>query len=380
MKNKFRYFNSLMLLIFLICLCTPVDAQELENNNSTSKQNKNISVDARCAIAMDSKSRIVLYEKSAYDLVPMASTTKIMTTLVAIKYGDLERKVEISQKAASIRGSTVGFKKGEQVSLKELLYGLMLRSGNDAAIAIAEGVGGNVEDFAQLMNEYASEIGVLNTHFHSPHGLDYDDHYTTAYDLALVTAKAKEIELFNNIVSSKDIDGKTYGFTRSYHNINKILWQLPEANGVKTGYTGKAGKCLVSSSKVKENDVIVVVLNCTERWRETKKIYDYVDRNYQFKKMFSKGENATKIELNRGNLNLQYADDIIIPVKNDVKYTVKITKPEKIDYSIKKGDKIGTLHIYENENIIYNTNLQAGNDYKEKGIWNFIVNHYKKNK
>ncbi|AWI03814.1 D-alanyl-D-alanine carboxypeptidase family protein [Clostridium drakei] len=374
-KNKFKYINILILTVFIVTLFVSIDVRALENSNDNGKENvtKDIYVDAGYAIALDSKSKVVLYEKKAYTLVPMASTTKIMTTLVAIKYGDLERKIEVSGKSAGIRGSKVGLKKGEKISLKELLYGLMLRSGNDAAIAIAEGVSGSVEEFVQLMNEYASEIGVLNTHFHSPHGLDYEDHYTTAYDLALITAKAKEIKLFNDIVSSKDVDGKTYNFTRSYHNINKILWELPDANGVKTGYTGKAGKCLVTSSKVQGNDVIVVVLNCRERWKETKKIYDYVNKSYQFKKIFSKGENAGSINLNKDILNLEYEDDIVIPLKNKVNYNVKIIKPEKIDGVIKKGDKVGNVCIYANENIIYKSNLIASNNYKKFKIWNFIM-------
>ncbi|NMM61343.1 D-alanyl-D-alanine carboxypeptidase [Clostridium sp. P21] len=374
--------NTVILIIFILVLFIPIEARALENDNKVSKENitKDIFVDARYAIALDSKSKIVLYEKKAYDLVPMASTTKIMTTLVAIKYGNLERNVEISGRAAGIRGSTVGFKKGEKVSLKELLYGLMLRSGNDAAIAIAEGVSGSVEEFVELMNEYASEIGVLNTHFHTPHGLDYDDHYTTAYDLALITAKAKEIKLFNDIVSSKDIDGKTYNFTRSYHNINKILWQLPEANGVKTGYTGKAGKCLVTSNKVQGNDVIVVVLNCRERWKETKKIYDYVNKNYQYKKILLKGDNAGKIDLYKDVLNLEYGEDAIIPVRNNINYSVKVMKPEKLQGSVRKGDKVGNVCIYADGNMIYKSNLIASNSYSENKILRFFTRYNKFNR
>ncbi len=196
-----------------------------------------------------------------------------MTTLVALKYGDLDRKIEISENADKIRGSVVGYRKGEKITLRELLYGLMLRSGNDAAIAIAEGIAGSIEGFSKLMNEYASEIGLLNSHFITPHGLDKDEHYSTAYDLALATATAKKYELFNKIVSSKDVKKEEYNFTRDYQNINKILWKIPEADGVKTGYTGKAGKCLVTSSKINDNDIIIVVLNCTPRWNETTKIH-----------------------------------------------------------------------------------------------------------
>lgn len=363
MKNRIKKITLIMLTVFIITLFIPykINASKL---NDPSSINKNIYVDARCAIAMDSKSKVVMYEKSAYDLVPMASTTKIMTTLVVLKYGNLDKKIEISEKASNIRGSTVGYKKGEQITLKELLYGLMLRSGNDAAIAIAEGISGNVEEFAKLMNECASEVGVVNTHFQSPHGLDSDEHYSTAYDLALVTAKAKENTVFNEIVSSKDVDGKVLGFTRSYHNINKILWQVEEANGVKTGYTGKAGKCLVTSANVQGNDVIVVVLNCTPRWKETKKIYDFVNENYEFKKMFSKNEEAGSIDLENGTIKLVHGEDVILPVKKGLQYTVKVVKPERVRYTVNKGDKVGTLNIYADDQLIYSNSLQAANDFK----------------
>lgn len=322
---------------------------------------KNIYINAKYAIALDARSKAVLYEKSSRQLVPMASTTKIVTALVAVKYGNLDKKVEISEKAASIRGSTVGYKKGEMISLRELLTGLMLRSGNDAAIALSEGIAGSVDEFVKLMNEYSSELGLIDTHFESPHGLDSDQHYTTAYDLAIATAKAKENQFFNNIVSSKNIDGKDYGFTRSYQNINKILWLLPEADGVKTGYTGDAGKCLVTSVKVQGHDVIIVVLNCTPRWEETKKIKEYIDENYSYKKMFSKGDTAGEIENKRGTMKLVYPADVIIPMMKNKEYYVKIVKPNQIGNDIKSGDSIGKVSIYEQDNLVYSTTLEVAN-------------------
>ena len=278
LKNKIILILSLIFIITLI----PTKAYGKEKF----KKNKPPYINARCAIAIDKDTGIVLFEKSANEIVPIASTTKIMTTLVALKYGDLDRKIEISENADKIKGSTVGYKKGEKITLRELLYGLMLRSGNDAAVAIAEGIAGSVENFSKLMNEYASEIGLLNSHFVTPHGLDKDEHYSTAYDLALATAAAKKHDLFNQIVASKDVKKEEYNFTRDYHNINKILWKIPEADGVKTGYTSKAGKCLVTSSKINNNDIIIVVLNCTPRWNETTKIYNYIKNNYDFKKKY----------------------------------------------------------------------------------------------
>lgn len=242
-----------------------------------------IRVSARNAIALDSKTKQVLFEQNADEIVPMASTTKILTALVAITHGDLDREVTISKNAASIRGSKVGYVAGEKIRLRELLYGLMYKSGNDAAIAIAEDIGGSIEGFAKIMNDYAISLGLINSHFESPHGLDSPKHYTCAYDLALLTTKAMESDLFCQICGTKSITRDTSNFTRDYNNINKILYKIPEANGVKTGYTGQAGKCLVSSVKHEGRNIIIVVLNCSDRWNVTEKIYKYVTDNYCFK-------------------------------------------------------------------------------------------------
>ena len=242
-----------------------------------------IRVSARNAIALDSKTKQVLFEQNADEIVPMASTTKILTALVAITHGNLDREVTISKNAASIRGSKVGYVAGEKIRLRELLYGLMYKSGNDAAIAIAEDIGGSIEGFSKIMNDYAISLGLINSHFESPHGLDSPKHYTCAYDLALLTTKAMESELFCQICGTKSITKDTSNFTRDYNNINKILYKIPGANGVKTGYTGQAGKCLVSSVKHEGRNIIIVVLNCSDRWNVTEKIYKYVADNYCFK-------------------------------------------------------------------------------------------------
>lgn len=244
--------------------------------NAKSKDNTNFRVNARSAIALDKESGTVLYEQNAYEIVPMASTTKILTSLIAIEQGNLDKKVTISKKAASVRGSTVGYKENEEIVLKELIFGLMFKSGNDAAIAIAEEVGSSTEGFAEIMNHYARGIGILDSHFESPHGLDSSEHYSSAYDLAILTAKGMDYDLFREIVGAKQIAKEKYNFTRDYNNINKILWKIPEANGVKTGYTGQAGKCLVSSVNNNGKDVIIVVLNCPDRWNVTEKIYQHV--------------------------------------------------------------------------------------------------------
>lgn len=260
--------TMLLSLIFTQMLSVSVNAE--------SKANDNLRVNARCAIALDKESGTVLYEQNAYEIVAMASTTKILTSIIAIEQGNLDKKVKISKRATSIRGSTVGYKENEEITLKELVFGLMFKSGNDAAIAIAEELGGSVEGFAEIMNHYARGIGILDSHFESPHGLDSSQHYSSAYDLAVLTAKGMDYDLFREIVGSKQISKEKYNFTRDYNNINKILWRIPGANGVKTGSTGQAGKCLVSSVNNNGKDIIIVVLNCPDRWNVTEKIYKHV--------------------------------------------------------------------------------------------------------
>ena len=198
-----------------------------------------IKVSARNAIALDSKTKQVLFEQNADEIVPMASTTKILTALVAITHGDLDREVTISKNAASIRGSKVGYVAGEKIRLRELLYGLMYKSGNDAAIAIAEDIGGSVEGFAKIMNDYAISLGLINSHFESPHGLDSAKHYTCAYDLALLTTKAMESELFCQICGTKSITMDTSNFTRDYNNIIRYYIKFQKQMELKQVIQGK---------------------------------------------------------------------------------------------------------------------------------------------
>ena len=278
----------------LIIESSDVDDVDLSNVNIA-----NLRVNARNAIALDSKTKQILFDQNANEIVPMASTTKILTALIAINYSDLDREVEISKNASSIRGSTVGYRTGEKIKMKELLFGLMFKSGNDAAIAIAEDIGGSIEGFANIMNHYAKSLGLINSHFESPHGLDSSKHYTCAYDLALLTATAMENEQFREICGEKTMSKEKYNFSRDYSNINKILYKIPNANGVKTGYTGQAGKCLVSSVNHEGRNIIIVVLNCSDRWNVTEKIYKSVEELYDFKTTSSSKllENSDYIKL-----------------------------------------------------------------------------------
>ncbi|WP_097025735.1 D-alanyl-D-alanine carboxypeptidase family protein [Clostridium peptidivorans] len=361
MKDNKKFVTKLigtfLSIILILSNISTVRAQKVDKA-------ENLSINARAYIALDVNSKSVLVENNSEIIMPMASTTKILTALVALKYGDLDKKIEISQRSASIRGSTVGYRKGEKISLLELIYGLMLRSGNDAAIAIAEGISGSVEEFAKVMNEYALNLGLIDTHFYSPHGLDNEEHYTTAYDMALITSEAKKSDIFNRIVRSKEVDGKAYGFSRSYNNINKILWLMPSADGVKTGYTGQAGKCLVTSADFKGHEIVIVVFNAPERWKETIKIYDYVEKNFDYKKLFSKGDIISHGPKTDPKIKLQCKNDIVLPIKNGDNFEAKVIIPKEIKAGINKGDSVGRICVLNKDKIIYNDTLVAGNDYK----------------
>ena len=311
------------------------------NNIQVDKEGK-IIVSAHNAIAIDAETRAVLFNQKGYEVVPMASTTKILTSLVAISYGDLDRKVTIGKNAASIRGSTVGYRAGEEIAMRELLFGLMFKSGNDAAIAIAEDIGGTVENFSNIMNDFARSLGLLNSHFESPHGLDSSKHYSSAYDLAILTSKGMENEIFREICGEKTISKEKYNFTRDYNNINKILWQIPGANGVKTGYTGQAGKCLVSSVNHEGRNIIIVVLDCPDRWNQTAKIFKEVTDTNAFQKTTVKDLVNKEGYMELGSLIQE--EEFTYGYKDNDEIEIEVFKP--ID-DIKEGDILGKITLKE---------------------------------
>lgn len=336
-------------------------------------------VDAVSAIAIDAETGTILFDQNAHKVIPMASTTKIITALVALQYGDIDRKVEISKNAASIRGSKVGYRAGEKVTIRELLYGLMLKSGNDCAIAIAEGISGSIPEFCEVMNELALSIGLVDSHFESPHGLDSTSHYSSAYDLAIATKKAKEIDEFDKIVSTKLIrDEEGIQFSREFNNINKLLYQEPNCTGVKTGYTGQAGKCLVSSFKIDDtgkNEIIVVTLNCTPRWKESQRIYEYVKQNYEFKSVIKANEviGEVKVAGKKEPLELIAEKDLIIPVKKDEVLKIEVRLPQyDIMPPISIKDNIGSIIVVNDLNSKYTLDLHPAKDIEGLSLWEKI--------
>ena len=236
-----------------------------------------VDLSARAAVLIDGKSGKVLFEKNKDERLPMASTTKIMTGLLACESKKMKKTVTVSPVASGTEGSSLWLEPGEKQTLENLTYGLMLRSGNDAAVAIAEYLGGSIDAFALLMNERAKKIGVKNTGFKNPNGLDAEGHFTSAYDLALISREAMKNKTFRKIVSTKNktIPWESSEWDRSLTNHNKMLWRYEGCNGIKTGFTKKSGRCLVTSAKRGKTELICVTLNAPDDWNDHTKMLDY---------------------------------------------------------------------------------------------------------
>ena len=243
-------------------------------------------VSAQKAILMDAQTGRVLYEKSPDSRSLIASTTKIMTALVVCEQCNVLDRVRIPKEAVGIEGSSMYLKEGEVLTVQDLLYGLMLRSGNDAAAALAIHCGGTIDGFAALMNDKARELGLDNTHFVNPHGLDAPDHYSTARDLAVLTAYAMADPIFARTVGAKTI---TVG-ERVLTNHNKLLWQLPGCEGVKTGYTRAAGRILVSSASRDGRRLICVTIHAPDDWNDHKALLERGFADFSLRQIVAEGE------------------------------------------------------------------------------------------
>ena len=235
-----------------------------------------VEADGVAEIAMELTSGKVFHSKNAEKRLPMASTTKIMTALITAEECDLDEVITVPEQAVGVEGSSIYLKRDERISVKDLLYGLMLRSGNDAACALAVHHSGSVEKFVERMNQRAKEIGANDTNFKNPSGLPDDEHYTTAKDLCNIARTAMSNATFSQVVSTKLYNGEF----RQFINKNKLLNAMEGANGVKTGYTQKAGRCLVSSAKRDGMDVVCVVLNCYDMFERSQNIIENCFERY----------------------------------------------------------------------------------------------------
>jgi len=319
-------------------------------------------VSAAGAMLMDAATNKVLYAKTAHEKLPMASTTKIMTAILAIEHGNPETLVRVTKEAYGVEGSSMYLRMNEELSLKDLLYGLMLLSGNDAAVAIAIHIGGSVEGFAAMMNKKAKAIGANNTHFVTPNGLHDDEHYTTAYDLALIASYAMRNPLFLEIVSTTYYRTTTGELVRTFKNKNKILWEYEGGNGIKTGYTSAAGKCLVFSAERDGMLLIGVVLNCPQMFDAAKEILDYGFSAFEQKKLIGAGDTVAWSRVEGGKkstLALCVKEDIMILLKHGETETLRtrILIDEPLKAPVEEDKAVGMLEIREDGRLLTQTAL-----------------------
>ena len=293
MKKFFIVLLVLILINPIYIYADEIDNEQISQNElleeinlvqASGEVDKAPSINSRHAVVYDRSNGVTLYGKKENEKCKMASTTKIMTCTVVLEKAKLTDVVEVSKKAAGTGGSRLGLKAKDKITVHDLLYGLMLCSGNDAAVALAEYVGGDVQSFADLMNEKAKELKLENTNFVTPHGLDEEEHYTTAYELAKITEYALNIPKFTQIVGTKNYTVTINGNAKNINNTNELLGNFNGVYGVKTGFTNGANRCLVTSIKRGDLDLICVVLGAdTKRLRtqDSIKLIEYVYSNYE---------------------------------------------------------------------------------------------------
>ncbi|KXG75291.1 D-alanyl-D-alanine carboxypeptidase DacB [Fervidicola ferrireducens] len=334
-------------------------------------------LNARAYLLLDATTGRVLIEKNSQLRLPMASTTKIMTAILALERGDLSSKVTVSRRAASVGGSSFHLMVGETMSLENMLYGLLLPSGNDAAIAIAEHIGGDVETFVEMMNRKAREIGAENTSFKNPHGLDEPGHYTTARDLALITRYALNIPKFREIVGTKDIVITEGKYTRHIYNTNRLLRISETIDGVKTGYTGKAGRCLVATAQKNGFRLISVVLGAQDHFSTSLKLLNYGFENYELKKLVSKDSVYAAVPVRGGIVKkavVVAGEDIALPLRKKEKIRMNISVFPFTEAPVYKNQVLGEIQIYIDSTFICSAPLVSIYDIRKKSLFD---NFYK---
>lgn len=403
-KNKFYKIIFAIFILLFVFTFFPIYADDLsEEENidissdledvliqetSSTVDSNSLNLNCSSCVVIDRLSKTILYGKNEKNRVKMASTTKIMTAIVVIENSSLDTTVEVSQKAASTGGSRLGLKAGDKITIRDLLYGLMLRSGNDTAVCLAENISGNIADFANLMNAKAQELGLSNSHFESPHGLDSDEHYTTAYELALLSDYALQNSTFLNIVGTKNYTITINGYPKSLTNTNELLGNLNGVYGIKTGFTNGANRCLVTACKRGDMDIICVVLGADTKSFRTKdsiKLIEYSFKTYEYFNIKNfvdnyisewQNNNSDFFLIEKGSSNkLKLKVDPcldetpIISVKKNLIQNIEanLSIQSYLQAPVNQGDLVGYLKVFSQGvdiaefNLISNTTIRKNN-------------------
>ncbi|MEN6315520.1 MAG: D-alanyl-D-alanine carboxypeptidase family protein [Clostridiaceae bacterium] len=333
-------------------------------------------INALAAIVIEVSSGRVLYAKNAAVKRSIASTTKIMTAVVALENGKLEDEVTISKKAAGIGGSTIGLRTGQKFTLKELLYAMLMSSANDAAVAVAEHIGGTVEGFAKMMNRKAESLGASDSNFITPHGLDAANQYSTAYDVAIITRCALKNPVFAEIVSTTSSSIPGYGL----YNTNELLGAYPGVDGVKTGYTGQAGRCLVTTIQKDGMRVITVVLGSptrTARANASRDLMNYTFENFKMHRLLNAGDIYANVPVLRGIHEiaaLKVAQNVEIPLSDAelVSMEVKKSIPDILNAPVYAGTDTGYVEYAVNGEVLAQSMLTISEDVRRKTFLDYL--------
>ncbi len=301
-------------------------------------------ISAQKAVVSDGLTGRILYEKNGDQQSLIASTTKIMTALIVCEQCNVLDRIKIPKEAVGIEGSSMYLQEGEVLTVQELLYGLMLHSGNDAAVALAIYCGGTVEGFAELMNDKAHRLGMENTHFVNPNGLDAPDHFSTARDLAVLAAYAMQNPIFARTVSAKtaSVSGRTF------RNHNKLLWQVPGVDGVKTGFTKAAGRILVSSAVREGRRLIGVTINAPDDWKDHKVLLEQGFSHFTPQTLIEVGECLGYTEIaggTAGQAELIAGESFCLAMSEEESWSILMPEPGFVYAPVIQGQEAGYAHI-----------------------------------
>ena len=339
-----------------------------------------LKITSKAGIVMEQTTGRVLWEKNSKERVKIASTTKVLTAIIAVENANLEDKVLISKRAALTGGSTVGIVSGSEVSLKNLLYGLLLKSGNDCAVAIAEHIAGDVDTFVKMMNAKAYEIGAKDTKCTNPHGLDTEENYSTAWDIAKITCYAKKIAILSKIMNTTSITlnfGKTQKFLS---NTNRLLHSYKYCDGGKTGYTALAGRCLVTTANKEDLNIVAVILgaNTTDtRFNECRKLMEYAINNYKMIDVKDLINWYIDIPVVKG-IKEVYIDkfeiEIKLPLKEDEKEELYLYEDivPVLNAPVRKGEYLGKIGVCIGNEEIFSKEIYTKEGIRKKNIKDYF--------
>ena len=306
-------------------------------------------ISAVSAVLIEAQTGTVLYEKNAHEHRAMASTTKIMTALLTIEAGNLDREFTVDPLAIRVEGTSMGLQEGDRVSRRDLLYGILLPSGNDAANSAAVSVSGSIPEFVKLMNSKAAELGLSDTHFVTPSGLDADGHYTTALDLARLTAYAMQDETFREVVRcrSAEVEFGNPPYKRTLYNSNKMLARYEGAIGVKTGFTDNARRCLVSAAERDGVTLIAVTLNAGDDWNDHTKMLDYGFSQVRAYPLELGCDTRVPVAGTGQSVGVySHEETLALTPQQRTKLTRRVMLPAFVYGTVDKGDKLGEIQFF----------------------------------